>query len=268
MRYASTSDFGYADLHIHSRFSDGVSSIKRILDHVEWQTSIDVIAITDHNTIKGSALAASLQDRYSFEIVVGEEISTRSGEIIGLFLTDEIERGLSVEKTIDLIHEQGGLAIAPHPFALSISVIGGVGIGFKNVRSLDLDGFEELNANPTTWYSNLLSKWLIRPLGGLARLGGSDAHTARSIGAAATAFKGKTAADLRHSIEMHETTPIKISSWFKQLLVSAGVIPGMALQARKFRNGTAEKSAVRAFFNEQLTKAVQGLGEAFGSNER
>lgn len=254
-------EVGLADLHIHSRFSDGVSSIKCILDYVERQTPLDVIAITDHNTTKGAVLAASLQDRYSFEIVVGEEIMTESGEIIGLFLEEEIKQGLPPERTIELIHEQGGLAIAPHPFALPVSLIGGVGVGFKGIRALDLDGYEELNSNPTTFYSNFLSRLLVRPLGGLSRLGGSDAHTMRSIGAAATAFRGRTAADLRRCIESRATAPIKISSWFKQLIISAGIAPGMALQARKLKNRTAESAALTAFLKETFESPIASLEE-------
>lgn len=255
-------EIGLADLHIHSRFSDGVSSIKSILDYVEHRRDLNVIAITDHNTIKGAILAASLQDRYSFEIVVGEEIMTESGEIIGLFLENEIKPGLSAEKTIELIHEQGGLAVAPHPFALPVSLIGGVGVGLKGVRSLDLDGYEELNSNPTTFYSNFLSRLLIRPFGGLSRLGGSDAHTVRSIGAAATAFRGKTAADLRRCMESKSTIPIKVSSWLKQLAISARIAPGMALQARKLKNRTAESAALTAFLKETLESPIAGLEES------
>ncbi len=261
MRSERMPEMGLADLHIHSRFSDGVSSIKCILDHVERRGDLDVIAITDHNTIKGAVLAASLQDRYSFEIVIGEEIMTESGEIIGLFLEKEIKPGLSPRKTIELIHEQGGLAIAPHPFALPVSLIGGVGVGFKGIRELDLDGYEELNSNPTTFYSNVLSRLLIRPLGDLSRLGGSDAHSAGSIGAAATMFRGKTAADLRRGIESSSTVPVKISSWLKQLSISARIAPGMALQARKLKKRTAESAALSAFLKEMLDAPIGGLEE-------
>lgn len=233
-------------MHIHSRFSDGVSSVKRILEFVEDKTDLDVIAITDHNTIRGSMLAASLQDRYSFDVVVGEEISTRDGEIIGLFMSDEIRAGLSADETVDKIHEQGGLAIAPHPFAKSVGGIGGTGVGAGKVRSLPVDGYEEFNANPTTPYSNVLSKLLLRDVG-KARLGGSDAHTALSIGAGGTRFEGRNAADLKRSIEERSVVPIKFSSWIKEFAVTIGVSPGLALQTRNCKRGIAERLAMANF---------------------
>lgn len=251
---AFTSDIGLADLHIHSRFSDGVSSIRQIMDHVEHRTPLDVIAITDHNTISGAIHAASLQDRYSFEVIIGEEVTTDKGEVIGLFLTDEIPKDLRIEEAVERIHEQGGLAIAPHPFSAPVSLLGGMGMGLSNVRELPLDGYEEHNGNPTTFYSNVLAKALIRPSSGLARLGASDSHAARTIGSAATAFNGKTHADLRISLETHETYPICFSSWIKQLLISAGSLPGIAFQARKYRNGTAEAVAATIAFAEEARR--------------
>lgn len=239
------SRYGLADLHIHSNYSDGVSSIPKILDHVEKRTKLSVIAITDHNTIKGSLHAASLQDRYSFDVVVGEEISTTSGEIIGLFLEKEIEAGLHPEEVVQRVHEQGGLAIAPHPFAVPVKTIGGFGVGYKQATSLELDGFEELNSSPTSGYSNFLSKRLLRPLG-LSRLGGSDAHTVHCVGAAATQFEGESAADLRRSIEEGKTFPVKISSWFKQLALTAFEAPKMAKQADRCRKGIALRDAIAA----------------------
>lgn len=249
MRYTPTPNVGIADLHIHSRFSDGISSVKRILDHVERHTPLDVIAITDHNTIKGSYLAASLQDRYSFDVVVGEEILTEHGEIIGLFLTEEVKPKLPIDETIDLIHGQGGLAIAPHPFAIAVGGIGGIGIGLRNMKKYAVDAFEELNANPTTVYSNFLSRFLMRSLP-VPRIGGSDAHTADSIGASATLFEGSNADDLKSSIRAHKTTPVKGSAWLKELMITLRVAPAMAAQALRLKNGTAIQAAAAAFSAE------------------
>ena len=79
---------GKADLHIHSNCSDGKPSIEEILEYVEHKTDLDVIAITDHDTIDGALLAQELMKRkkYRFEVIIGEEISTKRGHIIGLFL--------------------------------------------------------------------------------------------------------------------------------------------------------------------------------------
>ena len=79
---------GKADYHIHSNFSDGKPSVEEILDWVENQTDLDLIAITDHDTVDGAMLAKQIMNEKSFRfsLIIGEEISTKSGHIIGLFL--------------------------------------------------------------------------------------------------------------------------------------------------------------------------------------
>jgi len=109
--------WGKADLHIHSDHSDGLARIPEIMDHVQENTDLDVIAITDHNTIEGSLFARSLEDMYDFEVVVGEEISSNSGHIIGLFIEEHIPAGLSAGETISRINDQDGVAMIPHPFS-------------------------------------------------------------------------------------------------------------------------------------------------------
>jgi predicted metal-dependent phosphoesterase TrpH len=76
---------------------------------------LDVVCATDHNTIEGALRLRELAD--GFRVIVGEEISTRDGEIIGLFLDKPIVRDLSAEETIARIHEQGGLVSVPHPYS-------------------------------------------------------------------------------------------------------------------------------------------------------
>ncbi len=79
--------------------------------------AIDVICATDHNTIDGALRLRELAD--GFRVVIGEEISSRDGEIIGLFLERTVPRDLSGEETIARIHDQGGLAVVPHPFSFN-----------------------------------------------------------------------------------------------------------------------------------------------------
>ena len=76
-------------------------------------TGLDCIAITDHNTIAG---ALEVQHLASFRVIVGEEIKSQDGEIIGLFLQEAIPRGLPSLETVQRIKEQGGLVSVPHPF--------------------------------------------------------------------------------------------------------------------------------------------------------
>ena len=112
-----TDRLGRADLHIHTQASDGVDSIATILVHIERSTDLDVVAITDHERID-AALAARTMARdlgHRAEIIVGEEVSTLGGHLLGLFLTERIRPLRSMRTTITEIHEQGGLAIPAHP---------------------------------------------------------------------------------------------------------------------------------------------------------
>ena len=80
-----------ADLHIHSDMSDGLASIPEIMEHVATKTDLSVIAITDHNTIEGALFAKSLEELYpGLEVIVGEEVTSKSGHILGLFLTETV----------------------------------------------------------------------------------------------------------------------------------------------------------------------------------
>lgn len=101
------------DLHTHSTLSPDGGIRAEQYRAVLQSGLLDYVAITDHNTI---ALAKQLQQEFPKRIIVGEEIKTRDGEIIGLFLTDQIDAGMTVERTIAEIKRQGGLVYIPHPF--------------------------------------------------------------------------------------------------------------------------------------------------------
>ncbi len=79
------------------------------------ETGLDVVFATDHDTIAGALRLRELADGY--RIVVGEEISSADGDLIGLFLERAVPPGLSGEETIARIHEQGGVVSVPHPFS-------------------------------------------------------------------------------------------------------------------------------------------------------
>ena len=72
-------DRGLADVHMHTTYSDGTGSVEEVLSFAQNHTTLDVIAITDHDTIEGALRARDLADKhaYRFEVIVGEEISTR-----------------------------------------------------------------------------------------------------------------------------------------------------------------------------------------------
>lgn len=102
------------DLHIHSKYSfDSTSSPRKIL-RVAKKRELEGVAITDHNTIKGSIMALRA-DTDGIVTIIGSETGTEVGHILGLFLNDEIKSRTSLE-VIDEINEQGGLAVLAHPF--------------------------------------------------------------------------------------------------------------------------------------------------------
>jgi predicted metal-dependent phosphoesterase TrpH len=102
------------DLHIHSKYSsDGVLEPQKIVK-IAIKRGLKGIAITDHNTIKGG-LEAKKYGSEEFTVIVGSEIATERGEIIGLFLSEEV-KSRDVQDVISEIKEQDGIAVIPHPF--------------------------------------------------------------------------------------------------------------------------------------------------------
>ena len=105
-----------ADLHTHTEHSHDCSTpVEALLDEAEAR-GLGAIAITDHNTFAGAREALELARRRPITVIPGEEVKTQTGEVIGLFLRDEIPRGLTIGDTIERIREQGGLVYLPHPF--------------------------------------------------------------------------------------------------------------------------------------------------------
>ncbi len=104
-----------ADLHMHTSFSKDCATTPAELLAACQESGLEAIAVTDHNTIAGAIEVRQLAPGHML-VITGEEIKTTAGEIIGLFLKEEIPRGLSIEQTIRQIKEQGGLVYVPHPF--------------------------------------------------------------------------------------------------------------------------------------------------------
>jgi predicted metal-dependent phosphoesterase TrpH len=106
-------------MHLHTLYSDGTASVQQLLDHVEHATDLDVIAITDHERIDGALRAREIHaaGAYSFDLVVGEEITTRRGHVLALFITERIPALRPLPETLGRIHQAGGIAIAAHPMA-------------------------------------------------------------------------------------------------------------------------------------------------------
>lgn len=200
-----TATWSKADLHIHSNHSDGLAKIPEIMDYVQDHTDLKVIAITDHNTIEGALFAKSLEELYDFEVVVGEEISSKSGHILGLFLKETIPAGMSALDTVRAIHEQDGIAIIAHPFAnRAFGPFGLESVG-KEIFDLAFHALEVYNSSPYLVWANRLAAKAFAGGQGVAATGGSDAHVLKAVGKGYTMFKGESAEDLRRGICELET---------------------------------------------------------------
>jgi predicted metal-dependent phosphoesterase TrpH/glycosyltransferase involved in cell wall biosynthesis len=105
------------DLHMHTDHSgDCATPVEHLLATAREQ-GLGAIAVTDHNVVSGAHEAASKAAEFGVKIIIGEEVKTASqGEVIGLFLTEKIPRGLTLEETVAEIKRQGGLVYVPHPF--------------------------------------------------------------------------------------------------------------------------------------------------------
>jgi len=195
-----------ADIHIHSTHSDGIATIPEIMEYAATQTDLKVIAITDHNTIEGALFAKELEDVYGIEIVIGEEMSTTEGHVLGLFLTEEIPAALTPTETVRRITEQGGIAIIPHPFSAR-GVFGPFGRSklADAARDLAFHALEVYNSVPYLIWANRLAAKMFTGGLGVAAVGGSDAHVLCGVGKGYTVFRGTTADDLRKSIDALET---------------------------------------------------------------
>jgi predicted metal-dependent phosphoesterase TrpH len=203
---------GRADVHMHSTYSDGLGTVEHILAHVSKQQELDVIAITDHDTVEGAQRARDLVHKSdaTFDLIVGEEVSTREGHLLTLFIEKRIPPGLSVERSIELAHEQGGIAIIAHPFnrIFRHSIQRNVVERLKHAPlEAQPDGMETLNGSFAGIGSSQLAQARNRKRYGWPETGGSDAHSIAAIGCAYTWFVGTSASDLRASLLNATTIP-------------------------------------------------------------
>lgn len=195
---------GVADLHCHTNHSDGWPSPQAVIDRVRWAGQLNTIAITDHDTVQGALMArdyaASLPDAPF--VIVGEEVSSRDGHIIGLFLRNRVPPGMPAEVTVAAIHEQGGIAIAAHPCWRVERPGNGErkihGVGWIAAR-VAFDAIEVENATPGMYLYNQMAHRMQEELG-LPEVGNSDAHILDAIGRAYTLYPGHGEADLRAAI--------------------------------------------------------------------
>lgn len=200
---------GRADLHMHTRSSDGKPAVQELLNYVaQHRPELNVIAITDHDALDSSLWAYEAQHRYPFEVVPALEVSSRAGHVLALWVTTLIPRDMDLNDTVSAIHEAGGVAILAHPFHMELDIVRANAPRYwkhpEVLLEAKLDGIETNNSGGYLPLTRTFARRLARQLG-LAMLGGSDAHTLGAIGRGITRFAGRHASDLRTAIHTAST---------------------------------------------------------------
>ncbi len=193
---------GKADLHVHTSFSDGMAGARELLDYVEAHTDLDVLAITDHDDIRGALQARDIWARgsYRFGLVTGAELTTIEGHLLALFVDEPLPNLCHMEKALEAIHKLGGVAVAPHPMNPFTRSLGARELR----RAQGLHGIEAASCSPGGAMRRAKALALNRELR-LAEVGGSDAHFLDFIAGAYTSFQGSTPAELKQAILNGET---------------------------------------------------------------
>jgi len=171
------------DLHNHTVFSaDGLLAPAALLRRAKAR-GIDCIAVTDHNTVRGALEAAALAeaDQSLPRVIPGIEVSTLDGEIIGLYVREDIPSGLPVVEAVRRIREQGGLVYLPHPFDMLRR--GAISRAERTHAAELSDIIEVVNGRSLGPRSALKAKRLARRLGKPGGAG-SDAHRKAEVGTA------------------------------------------------------------------------------------
>jgi predicted metal-dependent phosphoesterase TrpH len=190
-----------ADLHIHTSCSkDGESSVAQVLATAA-AVGIDVIAITDHDTMNGYQIAREITSEVL--LIPGVEVSTKDGHLIALGVTTAPEPGMPVLDTITKVHQAGGVTILPHPFHRYRH-----GAALKCFEAFGAaDAIEVYNSRYVIPHANQRAMRLARKMGKPA-VAGSDAHNARFIGYGRTLIDAeKDIGSILHAIRDGKTQP-------------------------------------------------------------
>lgn len=168
------------DCHLHTMYSgDAVTTLDELAATIE-AAGLDVVCITDHNAVAGAY--AAIERGLGCRVIVGEEIRTGAGEVIGLFLTDRVPYGIDVHEAVARVREQGGVTYVPHPFdptrhALKEPVLR------RLCEAGDVDAVEVFNAKVGLAHLNDRARAFATEFD-LPGGAGSDAHDPSAVGAA------------------------------------------------------------------------------------
>ena len=179
-------DWITVDLHMHTEWSHDCSiPTEELLDHAE-EIGLGAIAVTDHNVFGGALEAVALPRESDLIVIPGEEVKTdNQGEVIGLFLEEEIARGMTFADTVAAIREQGGLVYLPHPFD-RMHAIPDPATLHRHIAEIDV--FEVYNARLLRDSFNDEALRFARKYR-LLQGAGSDAHVLQGVGTGAVRMR-------------------------------------------------------------------------------
>ncbi len=165
------------DLHVHTTYSFDSAIDPAGLREICRERGLAGVAVTDHDSLRGSLEFA--RELPELVIVPGSEIRSAEGEIVGLFLSEEVPPGLSAPDTMRRIHEQGGLVLIPHPF----DIVKLKRMSSRRLEELsgEIDAIEALNGKPRWWLANRSARRFASRLG-MPVTAGSDAHKVSHVG--------------------------------------------------------------------------------------
>jgi predicted metal-dependent phosphoesterase TrpH len=207
----------FVDLHAHSSASfDSRANPAAMLERAA-RLGLTHLAITDHERIDGALRAQELAGDH-IQVIVGEEIRTRDGDMLGLFLQRAVPPGLSAEETAAAIREQGGLVGLPHPFDGYRSSGGskaGEAEGRLEALAAIVDYVETHNARAYRDANPLAAAYAHRH--GLPGVASSDAHSVMEVGIASTILPGtfQTADELRALLPQADPVPGRASYYVR-----------------------------------------------------
>ena len=209
-RMRNESSLGRADLHIHpsGNWADAETTVA--IYNALRVSGLQVAVLTEHDRLDvAQALVARSRDEgFPVELMVGEEITTSQGHLLGIGLSTRVPRFGSLADTIALIHDQGGIAVVAHPLlpaymAAPERLLIELAAGDSLHRPDALEAMHPTAAWIPGWRRSVQR---LAERYGYAIVGGSDAHTARSVGRVWTSFPGTTAADLVAAIRGRATS--------------------------------------------------------------
>lgn len=168
------------DMHVHSSYSrDSILAPKTIFQ--SWKRTGIIPLVCDHDSLEGSlrVMRAIHAEDPTIPFLLAEEVTTREGEVVGLFLNEEIPPGLPASETLDLIHGQGGLSLVPHPFCTHRGRV--LLAGARNALVDHIDLVEGHNARNLSEGEDRLAVLFASEMA-IPFTAGSDAHLALELG--------------------------------------------------------------------------------------